>query len=371
MEQKEEPKSWIGSAVILLGLFAGFRGVLLLEAPASMLFIILKDDTALDDGMGWYFLASVFGPVVLFSLCRHLIRSSDKIARRPSTCDSSHVPSRIESVCKLACVFCGILVLSWTFPTLGQVLVYFTTGRGILTFLALIRFLVGILLGGYLVRGASSFATWQTRRITAANPSVADASLHFSAGRSNVWIRLFIVLVVGLTAATVMKRFHGFFSMMSRILAGYRMEGHPEPLDTITIVAASSVPFILLAAFCYYLIRYCNVIACRVRPVRDEQPQPWESLLYSLGVSMCGVLLLARPFPGFVRSLLALPVQPYIRDTFYVGITRDSLIYPLAQIVLGCFLIYLAPNVIKWDVSERPFWWPRSREERGNGPSDT
>ncbi|MEM7457609.1 MAG: hypothetical protein AAF456_24985 [Planctomycetota bacterium] len=123
------------------------------------------------------FLVSVaIAPCILLFLAYKLIRNSDQLARKLVPEGSNDVSTIEAAIYRVILTACGVVVLSWALPQIGQVLSniivtqqedYPPEFRGMLTesnWGGIVYFCIQSAIGAYLIWGAPHLVKWQVDR---------------------------------------------------------------------------------------------------------------------------------------------------------------------------------------------------------------
>ena len=140
---------------------------------AAMAMVTMLDSTS--ESISFLFSATI-APITLLILAFVMIRFSDRFARRLLPDDTVEIPIFESAIYRVAFTTCGVLVLSWALPRIGQILsniavmksktlpnemhTEFTESNWI----SLIYFCLQSAIAVYLIWGAPNLVKWQVQR---------------------------------------------------------------------------------------------------------------------------------------------------------------------------------------------------------------
>ncbi|MHC4155705.1 MAG: hypothetical protein ACYST6_12390 [Planctomycetota bacterium] len=173
MTNRENIDTWARAAVVLIGVVAIVRGVEMLDPVVHILSLFAKEPEQIPE-LFWALVATVVAPGVLFYCGYLLIRYCQTISARLCNTAGKPGPYWEYAAYRLGFMLCGILVISWALPRLGQVchnlairgdLVgehreYLRQSAWVMLLWAFIQCAIGV----YLIIGSPHIIKWQMKR---------------------------------------------------------------------------------------------------------------------------------------------------------------------------------------------------------------
>ncbi len=123
-----------------------------------------------------FLLSATIAPALLLILAFVMIRFSDRFARQILPTESVEIPVFESAIYRVAFTACGVLVLSWAIPRIGQILSNvvamnsnafpddMNAGMTESNWPSLIYFCIQSTIAGYLIWGAPHLVKWQVAR---------------------------------------------------------------------------------------------------------------------------------------------------------------------------------------------------------------
>ncbi len=175
---KKPDSSLVRVGCVVLGGFAILKAFELLNPAVNMLSMLPRGGTNWYELL-WAVVGTAIVPALLAATGLRLIRHADDLAARISECHDVPVPQWEYAAYRLAATFCGILVLGWSAPRLGNLVHnwYLTSSSSVEGYppdiassmvrqipMQIIWTAVQFTMGLYLLLGAPHLVRWQLRR---------------------------------------------------------------------------------------------------------------------------------------------------------------------------------------------------------------
>lgn len=166
----------------------------------------------------------------------------------------------------------------------------------------------------------------------------------------DTWVRIALVLMGVFAAVLAVEQ----LNPVVNVLAQVPTDGW-ETSMMWTILGVLVAPIALLICS-FVLIRYCHSLAIVVtRPARNKVVPYWEQAAYRLGSTICGILVIswALPRAGQIGFSMAWRQDPEVSAYLRPDVERSiwiSLVYMGLQTLIGVYLLWGAPHLVKWQL---------------------
>ena len=126
--------------------------------------------------------------------------------------------------------------------------------------------------------------------------------------------------------------------------------------ESLSFLLSATIAPVLLLILALVMIRFSDRFAHKLLPTESVGFPTFESAIYRVAFTVCGVLVLSWALPRIAQILsnIAVMKSDTLPNDMHAELTQSnwiSLIYFCLQSAIAVYLIWGAPHLVKWQVN--------------------